>query len=171
MAVETLSSPSITNRDATPRVANNPGVGSAGTLRFVQGYFASVPASSSVGSTIRMCEIDAYAIVDSVSLQSAAQTAGAFDVGVYRTVPDGGAVVDADLFASAVSCASAVALTDITNESTLNTIAKQAQPLWQAAGVATAPAPGTKYDVVLTCATTAVTTGLGAIGVKVRYTI
>jgi hypothetical protein len=171
MALETLSSPSITNRDASPRVFNNPGAGSAGVLRFTQGYLLSVPASANVGSTIRMCEIDAYAIVENVTFASGAQTAGAFDLGVYRTVTDGGAVVDADLFASAINCASAVALTDVTNESTINTILKQNQPLWQAAGVATAPAPGTKYDVVLTCATTAVTTGTGSVAVKVRYTI
>jgi hypothetical protein len=171
MAVETLSSPGITNRDAVPRVFTNPGLGSAGVLRVTQGYLASVPASTSLTSTIRMCEIDAFAVVESVTFASAAQTAGAFDLGVYRTVADGGAAVDADLFATAINCASAVALTDVTNESTINTILKQNQPLWQAAGVTTAPAPGTKYDIVLTCATTAVTTGTGAVAVKVRYTI
>jgi hypothetical protein len=172
MAVDlTLKSTAITNREATPRVINNPGAGAPGVLRVVQGYYASVPASLSDTSVIRMCEIDAYAIVDSVSFASAAQTAGNFSIGVYKTNADGGAVIDMDFFATRIDCASAVALTDVTNESTTNTLAKQQQPLWQALGVATAPAPGTKYDVCATVDTTAVTTGTGAIALKVRYTI
>ena len=164
MAIDlTLKSPSITNRESTPKVFNNPGSGSAGVLRVVQGYYASVPASLSDTSVIRLCEIDAYAVV--------AQTAGHFSVGCYRTNADGAAAVDMDFFASRIDCASAVAITACTNESTTNTIAKQNQPLWQAMGVATAPTPGTKYDVCATVDTTAVTTGTGAIGVKVRYTI
>lgn len=172
MAVDlTLKSPSITNRESTPKVFNNPGSGSAGVLRVVQGYYASVPAALSDTSVIRLCEIDAYAVVDSVEFASAAQTAGNFSIGCYRTNADGAAAVDMDFFASRIDCASAVAITACTNESTTNTIAKQNQPLWQAMGVATAPAPGTKYDVCATVDTTDVTTGTGAIGVKVRYTI
>ncbi len=155
MAIDlTLKSPSITNREATPRVANNPGAGGAGILRVTQGYLASVTASLSGTSVIRLCEIDAYAVVDSVTFASAAQGGGTIDLGLYNTNTD----------------ASAVVLTDETNESTTNTIAKQNQPLWQAAGVATAPAPGTKYDVCATIATD-ITTGTGAIGVKVKYVI
>jgi hypothetical protein len=152
-------------------VANNPGTGAPGVLRIVQGYFASVTAALSSTSVIRLCEIDAYAIVDSVEFASAAQGAGNLSIGVYKTNADGGAAVDADLFASRIDVASAVAITAVTNESTNNTILKQNQPLWQAAGVSTAPTPGTKYDVCATVDTTDVTTGTGAIGVKVRYTI
>lgn len=172
MAVDlTLKSTAITNRESTPRVFNNPGSGGAGILRVVQGYYASVPASLSATSVIRMCEIDAYAVVDSVSFASAAQTVGEFSIGVYRTNADGGAAVDMDFFATRIDVASAVALTDVTNESTTNTLLKQNQPLWQALGVSTAPAPGTKYDVCLTVDTTAITTGTGAVALKVRYTI
>jgi hypothetical protein len=172
MAIDlTLKSPSITNRESTPKVFNNPGSGNAGILRQVQGYLASVTASLSATSVIRLCEIDAYAVVDSVEFASAAQGAGNFSIGLYKTNADGGAVVDADFFASRIDAASAVVITAVTNESTTNTIAKQNQPLWQAAGVSTAPAPGTKYDVCATVDTTDVTTGTGAIGVKVRYTI
>lgn len=172
MAIDlTLKSTAITNREASPRVVNNPGAGAPGALRVVQGYFASVPASLSDTSVIRMCEVDAYAIVDSISFASAAQTAGNLSIGVYKTNADGGAVIDMDFFATRIDCASAVVLTDVTNESTTNTLLKQNQPLWQALGVATAPAPGTKYDVCATVDTTAITTGTGAIALKVRYTI
>ena len=172
MAIDlTLKSTAITNREATPRVANNPGSGSAGTVRSVQGYLASVTAALSITSIIRMVEVDAYAIVDALEFQSAAQTAGKFDIGLYRTNTDGGAVVDADFFASVVDCASAVAITGVLNESTTNSIAKQYLPLWNAAGVSTAPPPGTKYDIALTVVTTDVTTGTGAVGIKCRYVI
>lgn len=172
MAVDlTLKSTAITNREATPRVLNNPGSGAPGILRAVQGYFASVTAALSITSVIRLCEIDAHAVVHSVTFASAAQAAGKFDIGLYRTNADGGAVVDQDFFATAVDCASAVVLTDETNESTTNTIAKQNQPLWQAAGVTTEPTPGTMYDVAATVVTTDITTGTGAIGVKVLYVI
>lgn len=170
MAIDlTLKSNAITNREASPRVANNPGIGGASRERFVQGFYSSVPASLSITSVIRMVEVPAHAIVKEIKFASAAQTAGAFDVGVYRTNADGGAVVDQDFFATAVDCASAVALTDVTNESGTNTIAKQNQPLWQALGVATSPAPGTMYDIALTVAGTAVTTGTGAVGIKIDY--
>jgi hypothetical protein len=171
MAVDlTLKSTAITNREATPRVQNNPGAGASGTVRQVQGYFASVTASLSDTSVIRMVEVPAHATVTRVIFASAAQTAGNFSIGAYRTNSDGGAVVDMDFFASRIDCASAVALTDVTNESTTNTLAKQNQPLWQALGM-TEPAKGTMLDIAATVDTTAVTTGTGAITLKVEYTI
>jgi len=170
MAIDlTLKSVQITNREAIPRTMNNPGAGAPGVLRTVQGYLASVTASLSGTSVIRMCEIDAYAIVDRVTFASAAQGGGTFDIGVYRTNADGGAVVDLDFFATAVAVTSAVALTDVTNESTTNTTLKQTQPLWQALGM-TQPAPGTKLDLCLTVATD-ITTGTGAVVLKAHYTI
>lgn len=172
MAIDlTLKSTAITNREAAPRVANNPGIGGAAVEKFVQGYLASVTASLSITSVIRMVEVPAHAIVKEVKFASAAQTAGKFDIGVYRTNADGGAVVDADFFASAVDCASAVALTDVTNESGTNTIAKQNLPLYSALGVSTAPPPGTMYDIALTVVATDVTTGTGAVGLKVDYVL
>jgi hypothetical protein len=171
MAVDlTLKSASITNREATPRVHNNPGAGASGVVRQVQGYFASVTASLSDTSVIRMVEVPAHATVTRVIFASAAQTAGNLSIGAYRTNADGAAVVDMDFFASRIDCASAVALTDVTNESTTNTLAKQNQPLWQALGM-TEPAKGTMLDIAATVDTTAVTTGTGAITLKVEYTI
>lgn len=170
MAVDlTLKSTAITNREATPPVINNPGQGSGAMEYCAVGYLASVTAALSITSIIRMVEVPSNAIVTEVQFASAAQGAGAFDIGVYRNNDDGGAVADADLFASAVSCASAVALTNVTNESTNNTLAKQNQRLWEAAGLSVDPK--STLDVALTCATTDVTTGTGAVMVKVRYVL
>jgi hypothetical protein len=170
MATETLKSVSITNREANPPVANNPGAGGASPTKYISGYLASVTASASAGSTIRMCEVPAHAVITDLVFASAAQTAGKFDIGVYRTNKDGGAVVDQDFFASDVDCASAVVLTDVLNESGTNTLAKQTQPLWQALGM-TEPSPGTMLDLVLTVHTTAITTGTGAVILKAKYVI
>lgn len=168
MAIDlTLKSVAITNREATPQVLNNPGVGGASKLKTVSSYLASVTASLSITSVIRMVDVPSNAVVKAVYFQSAAQAAGKFDIGVYRNVKDGGAVCDADLFASAVDCASAVAKTDVTNESTNNTIAKQHQPLWQAAGLSADPK--SSLDICLTVVTTDVTTGTGAVGLEVQY--
>jgi hypothetical protein len=168
MAVDlTLKSTAITNREATPRVLNNPGLGEGAPVKCAVGYLASVTASLSITSVIRLVQIPSNAIVLSVQFQSGAQTAGKFDLGVYRTNADGGAVVDADFFVSAIDCASAVALAEVIGESTVNTIAKQSQRIWEAAGMTSDPK--SMLDVALTVVTTDVTTGTGAVQVKVYF--
>jgi hypothetical protein len=171
MAVDlTLKSVQITNREASPRVLNNPGLGEGGTEKVAVGVLASVPASLSITSIIRMVTIPSNAVVTGVRLSSGAQTAGAFDISVYRTNADGGAVATngAAFFASAVSCASAVVNADELNESTNNTLAKQAQPLWQALGYT--KDPECMFDICCVVATTDVTTGTGALLLRVQYT-
>lgn len=169
MAVDlTLKSVGITNREATPRVLTNPGLGGRGSKQFVKDYLASVTAALSITSVIRMVSVPAHAVLSDLKFQSAAQSAGKFDIGVYRTNGDGGAVVSAALFASAVDCASAVVITDVLNESTSYTIAKQNQQLWEAAGM-TQPSKGTMLDVALTVVTTDVTTGTGAVAIEAGY--
>jgi hypothetical protein len=167
MAVDlTLKSVQITNREASPRVLNDVGSGGAGIVREVFGHLASVTASLSISSIIRLCEVPSNCRVSSVRIHSGAQTAGAADVGLYRTNADGGAVVDADFFGSAVSLASAVPDTELLTESGVVTIAKMAQPLWQAAGLSADPK--CMFDVALTV-TTDVTTGAQPVGAHVRY--
>lgn len=168
MAIDlTLKGVEISNREATPRVLNKPGLGEGAVEKTAYGYLASVPASLSITSVIRLVSIPSNAIITGLYLQSAAQTAGKFDVGLYRTNGDGGAVVDQDFFATAVDCASAVVITDVLNESGTNTIAKQSQPIWQAAGMASDPK--SQLDIALTVVTTDVTTGTGAISLRVKY--
>ena len=168
MAIDlTLKSAQLTNREATPRVLNNPGLGEGAVEKCVIGHIASVTASLSITSIIRLVQVPSNAIVTALLFQSAAQGAGKFDSGVYRTNTDGGAVVDQDYFATAVDCASAVVQTDEFNESTTNTIAKQSQPLWQAIGMTSDPK--SDLDICATVVTTDVTTGTGALGIKARY--
>ena len=176
MAIDlTLKSNAITNREATPSVANEPGQGGASKLRSVTGYLASVTAALSVGSIIRMVSVPSNAIVHRVVFQSAIQgdasDTGTVDIGVYRTNKDGGLVAFASsdsFFASAIDWATtAVARTDETNQSGTNTIAKQNQPLWKAIGMA--KDPNAMLDICLTVSTADVVEGTGAAGLMVEY--
>lgn len=167
MAIDlTVKGTAIANREASPSVLNNPGLGEGAVEKCAAGHLASVAASLSATSVIRLVEVPSNAVVTGLHFQSAAQGGGTFDIGVYRNNKDGGAVVDADYFATAVAVTSAVVQTDVLNESGTNTIAKQSQPLWQALGMTSDPK--STLDLALTVATD-ITTGTGAVALKVRY--
>lgn len=180
MAVEHVKSTPITNRDGAtpPVVANTAGAGEGNYLKEVSGHAVAL-ASSSADSTYQLVRVPSAAKIKEIIFESAAQTAGKFDLGVYyatdgRSGPSKATsllaanAVDQDLFATDIDCASAVAPTDVTNESGTYTIDKRQQPLWQAAGLTSDP--GGFLDIVATVHTTAVTTGTGRFGVSVRYT-
>ena len=175
MAIDlTLKGTGITNRNATPRVLNNPGSGGAGRMYVRYGYLASVTASLSITSVIRLVQIPSNAVVRALYFQSAAQGAGKFDIGAWRSNVGGlaGVVADQDYFASAVDCASAVVRTDILNESTTHTIARQNTMVWESVEATPLTAdPQCWYDLAATVVTTDVTTGTGAIALEVWYTI
>jgi predicted component of type VI protein secretion system len=166
MALENLKSTQITARDATPPTLVNPATGGG---RVVAKAATITPsASASLSSTYRLVDVPSNARIHNLVFASEAQAAGAFDIGVYRNTRDGGAVVDQDFFATAVNCSAAVALTDVINESGTNTLAKQAQQLWEAAGMSADPK--STLDIALTV-TTAVTTGAVPVFLKVEYIV
>lgn len=166
MATEALKSGPITNRDATPPVLNN---SSADKNRLVEAT-GHVTTTSSVtsGSTYTMVTVPSNARISQILVSCAAMAgSSAADLGVYRNTADGGAVVDADFFATAIDLSSALTNSDVTNESATYTVAKQQQPLWQALGVSADP--NTTYDIVFTTTAT-INTG-AALGIKVRYCV
>lgn len=166
MGTSALKSSVITNRDATPRVANNARLSGA-HLRSAHGFVAAA-AADDTASRYRLCELPSNAYVRDVIVSSVAQGgSGALNIGVYRNTADGGAVVSATLFASAVSVVSAVSKSDVTNQSGNYTAAKREQPLWQAAGLTSDP--GGTLDIV--AAPSAALTNGGAIALDVRYVI
>lgn len=174
MAVDlTLKSTYITDREATPKVLHNPGQGGIGTAQTAFGYIASVPASLTATSVIRLVDVPSNAMVSSVKVSSAAQTAGKFNIGVYRTNTDGGLVAAASsdsFFTTDLDCAAAVIDQECVMKATSgNTLAKRNQPLWQAVGMTADP--GGRLDICATVHTTDVTTGTGALGVLVTYTV
>jgi len=176
MAVDHVKSTFITNLDASPSVANSAGEGGPGRLQSVEGSAVAV-ASSSADATYQLVRIPSNCKVKEIKFESAAQGAGSFDLGLYYAT-DGenkaptallaAAAIDQDFFATVIDCSSAVAITDVTNESGTYTIDKRTQPIWQAVGLTADP--GGYFDVVATVKTTAVTTGTGRFGVRVCYT-
>lgn len=163
MAIVNRSSGFITNADATPPTKTDSII--RGIERATIGVITPA-ADDTAGSVGRLLRVSSNVRVSAVSLTCAAfTTAGAADVGVYRTPGDGGAVVDADFFASAQVLTAALADASILNESTVNTLANQLLPLWQAVGLASDP--GGELDIAYTITTTFI--GGQAILAKCRF--
>lgn len=151
-----LDSTIISNRAATPRVANDPwndaqikstGVGSV-----------EVSTATDVADEIRFVRVKSNAVIKQVLLScDAVAVGGAIDVGVYRTDDDGSAVVDADHFASATVVTSALVDSNIAHESGVYGIEDKNKPLWEALGLSADPQIW--YDIVGT-----VTTDMGGAG-------
>lgn len=148
MAVVTVKSAQITNRDATPVVLNNGRV-ARGEVRHARGVVA-ITSGNSTGSKYIACSVPSNAVVISVRVSSPdIGTTTIADVGLYQTTANGGAVVDADFFGSAVSLKDgALTKSEVALESAVYTIANQEKALWDALGLAADSARD--YDVALT---------------------
>jgi len=166
MAVENLKSSAITNADATPLVLTD-AIVAKGRLQEAVGT-KQASASASIASTYRLVRIPSNARVSQVLLYSDAfDTTGAADVGLYDV--NGGAVVAADFFASAVVLTSALNGSDVTHESAVFGVEDAEKPLWEALGLSADPHKS--YDVALTLTAA---NGAGAtpdVTLKVRYVI
>lgn len=177
MTTEALKSTPITNLDSIPAVANLTGNGAPGYVKRVSGY-VTVSASMAAGSTYRLVRLPSTARDIAMVFESGAQGAGKFNLSAYYsdstvdgTTPDKQGVIvptTGDQFwASDIDCASAVARTDVTNESGNNTLDKRGKALWDALGLTSDP--GGFIDVVAVVHTTDVTTGTGKLGVSVTF--
>lgn len=152
MAVVNRSSGFITNADASPPVINDSYL--RGQVNEAVGTIT--PATDDSATSIgRLVRVPSNCRLSKLELSAADfTTAGVADIGVYRSVADGGAVVDADFFASLLDFAAGSGLgthNDVTNESGTYTLAKQVQPLWQAVGLASDP--GGYLDICYTITT------------------
>lgn len=168
MAVVAVKSGSITNRDAIPSVINGRYL-QGGNIQHARGV-CSAANGDSIGSTYRFCSIPSNALVNSLRLSCPdIGTTGAMDIGLYRTTADGGAVVDADFFASAVSVSGgALSKVEQLYESGNGyTVAKGEQRVWEALGLTSDPR--TQYDIVGTA--TAAQDAAGAMLVECDYIV
>jgi len=167
MAVVTRKSGPITNRDTSPIVFNNGNV-AGGTLREVVGTLESV-SGDSIASIYIIASVPSNARISQVLLYSDdIGTTTIADIGLYKTTADGGAVVDADFFGSAVNISSgALNGTDITHESTVFDPDDVEKMVWQGLGLSADPR--LIYDVALTL--TAASDAAGTISLKIRYVI
>lgn len=166
MAVEAIKSTAITTADATPPTPNQVPMRLANArLRESIGK-AAVDAAGSIGSTYRILRVHSNWRLSELALSCTAITSAAGDVGLYD-VPtvNSGAVVDADLFASAQSLAAALANTDVMRESTTVTVALLEARIFELLGLTTDP--NKFYDVAITL--TAAATAAGTVALRARF--
>ncbi|UOF83097.1 hypothetical protein [Caudoviricetes sp.] len=166
MAAENLKSAVITNATATPLVLSNSNIAN-GVLR--EGCGSITPAAAAeVASTYRFCRLPSNCRVSQILISCAAfTTAGAVDVGIYQTSENGGAVVDADLFASAVALTAAKDNSDVTHESAEYSLAEREKMLWEVLGLSADS--NREYDVAMTVTTQF--NGGSIMHLKARYVV
>ena len=166
MAIETLKSTPITNRDASPSVANNAGV-DGGVLR--QAVATLEHTVKDIESTYRMIRIPSNATGITVVLSSDDQgTTGDLNIGINQTTANGGAVVDEDFFASAYDVnAAAIAQVEVQHESGVYEIADIEKPLWEALGLSADS--NRDYDIVITA--DEALQAAGTLTLRVTYTL
>ena len=165
MAVVNTKSTLVTNADATTQTLNN-NVNDGGRLRSKVATLEAV-SGDSIGSTYRFMRVPSNARVDALLISSDdIGTTTVADFGLYRSAADGGAVVDADFFASAlVLNAGALAKVDITYESAVVDTPNHGKALWEQLGLSADPK--VFYDV---CATlTAAADAAGTITLRCQY--
>lgn len=164
MATEAIKSTLVTNADATPPTPSSPYLG-GGFVKEQVGV-AAIASGVTAGSTYRLGRIRSSDRVSQLLLScTAVSTTGAVDIGLYATAADGGAVVDADLFASAQLVTSALGNSDITKESaSVSTVANMEKRVWEL--LALTADPYLDYDVVAT--STATMGGAGTIALITR---
>lgn len=165
MGVVAVKSTVVTNADATPATLNKLGL-SGGAIKRSVGTVETTNGDD-IGSTYRICRVHSSWYIDQVKLYSDdIGTTTIADFGLYRTAADGGAVVDADFFGSAVSLKDgAVAGTEIQHESAVYGVEDIEKPIWSALGLTSDP--GVWYDVTATL--TAAADAAGTISLRVTY--
>lgn len=167
MAVANTKSVEITNLDAVP-VKRNKSLTTFGRLRESVAAL-EILAADDAGSVYRLMRIHSGMRLSSLEIGHDAITGmTTADIGLYRTAEDGGAVVDVDLFASAVSLASAAALTDRTYEATATNIAQIDKAIWELLGLT--EDPQVYYDVCVTATTNAPSAG-GTLAGRMRFSV
>lgn len=165
--MSTVKSTLASNLDATPQVRNDT-ITDGGVVKSACSV-ATVSATIPAADIVHMVRIPTNARVADVLLSAAdATTALAADVGLYSQGSDGTyTAVDVDFFATAYDFTNGpITKLSVLNESTTNTPAKQAQPIWQAVGASSDPQG--YYYVSLTI-TTQGNGGPTSIGCEVRY--
>jgi len=152
MAVVQVNSTTVANANAFPRIQNPRGLADGEVVRAINDQVA-VANGDSAGSVYRFGKIRSSDFTDRVRLISAdIGTTTAGDIGLYDllTASNGGAVVDADYFASAVSLSGGAIDSDITYESGAagGIYTNGNKRVWEALGLTSDP--GKEYDVALT---------------------
>lgn len=164
MAVANTKSTAITNADATPVTINSSYIAGA-SLREMVGTVETAAADDD-GSVYRLCRVKSSHRLSDILLANDAITSGTdFDVGVYRTAKDGGAVVSKDVFADGLDLSSAAAFRSVLNHDQATDIAEVEMRLWERLGLSADPL--IDYDVCVTGNT--VGSAAGTLSMKILY--
>jgi hypothetical protein len=163
MAVVALKTTSITTLDAGQEVAVTD---HGGRLRSIVGT-VELGSADSIGSTYRLARLRSNQRVAAIWLFCDAITSAAADFGLYDTAANGGAVVDADAYASAQSIATAINKSPVNAAFEARDIANAGNRVWQDAGASADTRK--EYDLVATL--TAAATAAGTLTVLVEYVI
>lgn len=155
----------ITDLDAVPVVKTNQ-LEIGGRIRAA--FATAELAAMAAGEKCRMVRIPSRARVVRVLFASDdLGTGGTVDIGLYRTTADGGAVVDADVFASAVDTdTAAVNRTDVTYESAVVAPENAGKALWEQLNLSSDPK--VDYDVAIT---RNAANGTGTVSLWVEYVL
>jgi hypothetical protein len=162
MAVVNVLSSLLTNRDAAQRTINP--VTNDGARMRTKVAVVEVTNGDSIASTFRLFTVPSNARVLGLKVFCDAITSAAIDIGLYQTTANGGAVVDADAYASAQTIATANKL-GIETAFEQRDIDKAENRVWQDAGLTTDSKR--EYDVVATL--TAAATASGTLVVMLEY--
>jgi hypothetical protein len=148
-------------------VISNPGA-AKGMLQGFSGTLESVNGDS-IGSVYIFGSIPSNAVPHALRLYSDdVGTTTIADFGLYRTTADGGAVVDADFFASAVSLKDgALNGSDILHESAVYDPDDVEKAIWSGLGLSSDP--NLMYDVAATL--TAASDAAGTISLQMQYAV
>lgn len=166
-AVVAVKSTAIGNRDSTPPVINSANI-EKGELRESQG-FAVLANGDSIGSTYPIGQLRSSDRMSEIKIYCAdIGSTGLMDLGLYRTTQDGGAVVDADFFGSAIAVSGgALNGVDITFEAAAagGLLTNGEKRVWEALGLSADPL--ITYDVVATL--TAASDAAGTVLIRYRF--
>lgn len=162
------SSAALTARDAAPSQTNSTQASTkvaTGRVKESIGAIA-VDNAEALGSILRFFSVHSSWRVSEILLYCTAITTCAGDVGLYDLpTVNAGAAVDADLFASAQSLASALDGSNVLREATTITIPNLDKPIWALLGLTADP--GKWYDVAITL--TAAAGSSGNLALKGRF--
>lgn len=165
MAVANTKSTAITNADASPRVPNSGFVTGGGPQFSVD--TVEVAAADDDNSVYRFARISSGVRVHKLEILNDAITGGTdYNLGLYSTAADGGAVVDDNLWGDAITMATArVVPLDATFEAL--DIANVEKRVWELLGLS--EDPFLEYDVVLTGIT--VGTAAGTLSMRTEFVV
>lgn len=156
MAVVSVKSTPITNADASPVTLNKAHIDGARNRN--KAGVVTAANGDSIDSTYRAFRIKSNDYLARLVLDNASWGAACTaDIGLYKTTADGGAVVDADFFASAVDMNTANRGLDVLRESGVITVANMEKRIWELLGLTEDPV--LEYDVALTLVAAAAAAG------------